>query len=61
VLRVAAILSGIVLFTLVSAYLMTRATNRSALWNMGAASVAVVLFVLLLLITTVVLVRLAFG
>ena len=60
-LRVAAIISAMALFALIASSLMTRASNRSAMWNMGAASVAVVVLALLLLITTVVLVRLAFG
>lgn len=58
--KVAAVLSGIVLFAALASYLMTRASNRSAFWNMGAGSVAVLLTAVLLLILTLVLVRVAF-
>jgi hypothetical protein len=60
-LKAAAILSGTALFALIASYLMTRASNRSAAWNVGAAGAAVLILAVLLLITTVVLVRLAFG
>jgi hypothetical protein len=59
-LKVVAILSGVAWFALTASYLMTRASNRSAFWNIGAGSVAALLLALFLLITTVVLVRVAF-
>jgi len=48
-------------FSLVASFVLWRARRRSALWNMVAASIAVIVATLVLLMVIVVLMRRAFG
>ena len=52
---------GACAFALLSSYLFTRASSRSAMWNILIGGVVVLILAIVLLLTSLVLVRRAFG
>jgi hypothetical protein len=55
------ILVSLGLFTVTAGYVMYRTSHRSALWNMVAAVISVVLVALVLILTAIILTERAFG
>ncbi len=55
------LLIGVCAFTLLSSYSCTRASSRSAMWNILIGGVVVLILAIVLLFTSLALVRRAFG
>ncbi len=54
------VFGAIAAFTLTASYAMYRSSNRSALWNVIVGSLAVLVLAIALLVTAVILTRVAF-